>query len=60
MDNYGTAKTEKVRAWFAARPRYYLHFRPTSALRINLVERFIALISQRWSKRNSRRSNREF
>lgn len=59
MDNYGTHKTEKVRSWFAARPRYHIHFTPTSASWINLVERFFALISQRWIKRNSHRSTRE-
>ncbi|WP_019568545.1 transposase, partial [Thioalkalivibrio sp. ALMg13-2] len=58
-DNYGTHKTEKVRAWFAARPRYHVHFTPTSASWINLVERFFALISQRWIKRQSHRSTRE-
>lgn len=59
MDNYGTHKTEKVRAWFASHPRYHVHFTPTSASWINLVERFFALISQRWIKRNSHRSRRE-
>ncbi|PSQ92676.1 MAG: IS630 family transposase [Proteobacteria bacterium SW_6_67_9] len=59
MDNYGTHKTEKVRAWFAARPRYHVHFTPTSASWINLVERFFALMSERWIKRGSHRSTRE-
>lgn len=59
MDNYGTHKTAEVRAWFAAHPRYHVHFTPTSASWINLVERFFALISQRWIKRNSHRSTRE-
>ena len=59
MDNYGTHKTEKVRAWFTARPRYHVDFTPTSASWINLVERFFALISQRWIKRGSHRSTRE-
>lgn len=59
MDNYGTHKTEKVRAWFAARPRYHVHFTPTSASWINLVERFFALLSERWIKRGSHRSTRE-
>ena len=59
MDNYGTNKTEKVRAWFAARPRYHVHFTPTSASWINLVERFFALLSERWIKRGSHRSTRE-
>jgi len=59
MDNYGTHKTEKVRTWFAAHPRYHVHFTPTSASWINLVERFFALISQRWIKRQSHRSTKE-
>lgn len=59
IDNYATHKTEKVRAWLAARPRYHVHFTPTSASWINLVERFFALISQRWIKRGSHRSTRE-
>lgn len=59
MDNYGTHKTAKVRAWFAARPRYHVHFTPTSASWINQVERFFALISERWIKRNSHRSTHE-
>ncbi len=59
MDNYGTHKTAKVRAWFAARPRYHIHFTPTSASWINLVERFFGLLSERWIKRNSHRSTKE-
>lgn len=35
VDNYGTQKTAKARAWFAARPRYHIHFTPTSASWIN-------------------------
>lgn len=59
MDNYSTHKTEKVRSGFASHPRYHIHFTPTSASWLNLVERFFALISQRWIKRNSHRSTRE-
>ena len=59
MDHYGTHKTEKVRAWFASRPRYHVHFTPTSASWINLVERFFGLISERWIKRGSHRSTVE-
>ena len=29
LDNYGTHKHPEVRKWFAARPRYSLHFTPT-------------------------------
>ena len=56
MDNYGTHKTEKVRAWFTARPRYHVHFTPTSASWLNLVERFFGQISERWIKRNAHTS----
>lgn len=56
MDNYGTHKTEKVRAWFAARPRFYVHFTPTSASWLNLVERFFSQISQQWIKRSAHTS----
>jgi transposase len=59
MDNYGTHKTEKVRGWFAARSRYHVHFTPTSASWINLVERFFGIISERWIKRGSHRSTVE-
>jgi len=52
MDNNGTHKTAKVYSWFAARPRYQVHFTPTSSSWINLVERFFALISGCWVKRN--------
>ncbi|CCG36488.1 putative transposase [Xanthomonas citri pv. mangiferaeindicae LMG 941] len=56
MDNYGTHKTEKVRAWFAERPRYHVHFTPTSASWLNLVERFFGQISEKWIKRGTHTS----
>jgi transposase len=56
MDNYGTHKTEKVRAWFAAHPRYHVHFTPTSASWLNLVERFFGQISEQWIKRSAHTS----
>ena len=56
MDNYGTHKTPSVRAWFARHPRFHLHFTPTSASWLNLVERFFSLISQRQIKRGTHRS----
>ena len=56
MDNDGTRKTENVRAWFAARPRYHVHFTPTSASWLNLVARFFGQISEKWIKRNAHTS----
>jgi transposase len=59
LDNYGTHKTPSVRAWFARHPRFQVHFTPTSASWLNLVERFFALISERQIKRATHRSTRE-
>ena len=47
VDNYATHKHPKVRAWLARRPRWHIHFTPTSAPWLNQVERFFALITQR-------------
>jgi putative transposase len=59
LDNYGTHKHAKVRAWLAQRPRYHLHFTPTYASWINQVERWFAIISQRAIRRGSFRNVRE-
>jgi transposase len=40
LDNYGTHKHPKVQQWFAKRPRFHLHFIPTSSSWLNLVERW--------------------
>ena len=40
MDNYGTHKTKLIHDWFAKRPRWHIHFTPTSVSWINQVERF--------------------
>lgn len=53
MDNYGTHKTKTIRNWFAKRPRWHVHYTPTSASWINLVERFFALITDRAIRRGS-------
>ena len=36
-DNYATHKTALIRNWFAKRPRFHMHFTPTSASWLNLV-----------------------
>jgi transposase len=56
MDNASTHKTPAIRAWFAKRPRYHLHFTPTKGSWLNLVERWFALLSERQIKRGSHRS----
>jgi len=39
-DNYATHKHAKVQRWLAKRPRFHMHFTPTSASWLNMVERF--------------------
>ena len=52
LDNYGTHKVPKVHQWFARRPRYHLHFAPTSASWLNQVERWFAKITQQRIRRS--------
>jgi transposase len=40
LDNYATHKHPKVMRWLAKHPRFHLHFTPTSASWLNMVERF--------------------
>jgi transposase len=47
MDNYATHKTELVKRWLARRPRYHVHFTPTSASWINQVERWFAELTRK-------------
>jgi hypothetical protein len=35
-----------VKAWLAKHPRFHLHFTPTSASWLNLVERFFGLVTE--------------
>jgi transposase len=45
-DNYATHKHAAVRAWLAKRPRFHMHFTPTSSSWLNLVERFFADLTE--------------
>jgi transposase len=58
LDNYGTHKTAQVRRWFARHPRFHVHFTPTSASWLNLVERWFATLTQKQIKRGVHRSTR--
>jgi transposase len=53
LDNYATHKTPEVKAWLEKHPRFKLHFTPTSASWLNLVERFFAEITSRRIRRGS-------
>ena len=59
LDNYGTHKTELIRSWMAKRPRFHLHFTPTSASWLNLVERWFAMLTEKQLRRGVHRSTRE-
>jgi transposase len=56
LDNSATHKTRAIRDWLAKRPRYHVHFTPTSASWINQVERWFALLSERALRRGVHRS----
>ena len=53
MDNYGTHTVPKVTRWFLRRPRYHLHFTPTSASWLNQIERFFATITTQRIRRGT-------
>lgn len=59
MDNYGTHKTALIRKWLTKRPRFHVHFTPTSASWLNLVERWFAALTEKQIRRGSFRSTRE-
>jgi transposase len=45
-DHYATHKHPKVRRWLARHRRFHLHFTPTSASWLNMVERFFRDLTQ--------------
>ena len=53
LDNYGTHKTPEVKGWLARHRRFHVHFTPTSASWLNLVERFFAEITQKRIRRGA-------
>jgi transposase len=53
IDNYATHKHAKVKAWLARRPRFHIHFTPTYASWLNLVERWFGIITQQAIRRGT-------
>ena len=53
LDNSSTHKTEEVRRWLEKRPRFKLHFTPTSASWLNAVENWFSQLERRAIHRNS-------
>jgi transposase len=59
VDNYQTHKHPAVNAWLEKHPRVQLHFTPTSASWLNLVEVFFSIISRQAIRRGSYTSVRD-
>ena len=58
-DDYATHKTALIRNWFARRPRFHIHFTPTSASWLNLVERRLGLLTEKQLRRGVHQSSAE-
>jgi transposase len=55
-DNYATHKHPEVQAWLERHPRFTMHFTPTSASWLNMVERFFRDLTQNRLRRGVFRS----
>jgi transposase len=53
LDNYGSHKHPKVRAWLDRHPRFVFHYTPTSASWLNAVEGFFAKLTRRRLRRGA-------
>ena len=56
LDNYGTHSHPKVKVWLGKHPRFKLHFTPTSASWLNLVERWFRDLTDKRIRRGIFRS----
>ena len=56
LDNASTHKTKLIQRWLAKRPRYHVHFTPTSSSWINQVERFFSELTTKQLQRGVHRS----
>jgi transposase len=59
MDNYAAHKRPEIRQWLADNPRILVHFTPTSASWMNLVEVWFGIIERQAIHRGSFRSVRD-
>lgn len=58
-DNYATHKHAKVLRWLARHPRFHMHFTPTGASWLNLVERWFRDLTQKRLRRGVFKSVRD-
>jgi transposase len=56
VDNYGTHTHPKVTAWLDKHPRFHMHFTPTSASWLNLIERWFREITDKRIRRGAFKS----
>ena len=59
VDNYATHKHKKVKRWMERHPRFQVHFTPTSASWLNMVERFFRDLTVNRVRRDAFHSVRE-
>ena len=59
LDNASTHKTPAVKRWLTAHPRFVLHFTPTSASWLNLVERWFSELTTKKLRRGTHTSVRQ-
>jgi transposase len=53
LDNLKTHKTQLIHNWLVQHPRFHLHFTPTSASWLNLVECWFAVLTRRRLERGA-------
>lgn len=56
LDNLSTHRAPAVHRWLLRHPRFHLHFTPTYASWLNLVERFFGLLTEKALRRGSHTS----
>lgn len=56
LDDYATHKTPAIKRWLLRHPRFHLHFTPTGASWLNLVERWFAELTTKKIKRGAHTS----
>ena len=59
LDKSAIHKTALIHRWLAQRPRYHVHFTPTSSSWLNLVERWSELLTEKQLSRGVHRCTRE-
>jgi len=53
LDNYGTHKQEKVQKWLKRHKRFHLHFTPTGASWMNMVEIWFGILTNQAIRRGN-------